>query len=581
MSLFSHARFVKPAVVIAALLALAACAVYIQTLSFSFIGFDDPDLIITNIHVRAGLTADSLAWAFGAAWRENVFFYPLAIVSHMADVSLFGLDAGGHHLSSMVLHAGTVLGLFFLLFSLTGAAWRSGFVAGVFAVHPLTADSVAWVAERSNVLCALFWMATMLAYVGYCRAGRRKPAWYLFCLVLFVLALLAKPVAVTLPVVLLAADWLVLDRFKKNPATGRQPDFWPVLGEKIPFLVLAGLRAGANIIVPVATGTAVSAAHTPTGLRFANGLAVIPVYIRRMFAPYDLSIYYPFPDTVALWKPAAVLLLLAVVTALLFYLRRKKSLVLFGWLWFLTVLVPTLGLIQSGPWPAMADHFVYLPMIGLILAATWIVPEEWTSPGAGPARYVSIIAIAVVVVTGVAGFFHTRHYRNSITIFEQAVKVTGRNFFALTGLGNAYAEQGRPDKAEVFFKKALLLQPGSPGAHANLGLVAAAQGAEQKAKTHFTAALAVDPFFAPAHVGMGNLLLAAGRPEAAIVHYQQALATDPDLVSAHNNLALALAASGATDKALHHLRKTIPRFPHRPELRRTLARLLARTGARR
>ena len=566
---------------IPALLVSAVTIVYIQTLSFSFIGFDDPDLIINNSHVRAGLTADGLAWAFCTAWREDVFFYPLALVSHMADCSLFGLDAGGHHLSSLVLHAVTVLGLFFLLFSLTGASRRAGFVAGVFAVHPLTADSVAWVAERSNVLCALFWMATMLAYVRYCRAGRRKTAWYLFCLFLFVLALLAKPVAVTLPVILLAADWLVLDRFKKDPANGRQTALWPVLAEKIPFLVFAGLRAGANILVPVATGTAVSTAGTPMGLRFANALAVIPVYIRRLFAPYDLSIYYPFPETVALWKPAGALVLVAAITILLFCLRREKPLVLFGWLWFLTAQGPTLGLIQSGPWPAMADHFAYLPMIGLILAVTWAVPENRLARGTPSARMIAGIAMAVIVAAGAAGFLHTRHYRNSTTVFEQAVKVTSDNFFALTGLGNAYAEQGRPKKAEAFFKKALTLQPGSPGAHANLGLVAAARGAAQKAKTHFASALAIDPSFAPAHVGMGNLLLAAGRPDAAIYHYRQALATDPDLVSAHNNLALALAASGKTGEAIGHLQKILPRFSHCPELHRTLARLLEQTGDRR
>ncbi|MFZ5563898.1 MAG: tetratricopeptide repeat protein [Thermodesulfobacteriota bacterium] len=562
------------------LIVLGVSAVYVQTLSFSFVGFDDPDLIVNNPRVRAGITGDGLAWAFGSAWRENVFFYPLAIVSHMADVSLFGLHAGAHHLSSLLFHAAAAVLLFFLLSALSGAAWRSGFVAGLFAVHPLTADSVAWVAERSNVLCALFWMATMLAYVRYCRAGRRKPAWYLFCLALFILALLAKPVAVTLPVVLLLTDWLVTKRFTGGDAgAGRAAFPWPVLAEKIPFFLLAGLRAMATIIVPVATGAAVPAADTPLSLRLANGLVSFPVYIRRLFAPYDLSVYYPFPSSVDPWKPAAALIVLAAVTAVLFRRLTRRPLSLFGWLWFLVALVPTLGLFQSGPWPAMADHFAYIPMIGLIMAVTWAVPETWTVPGARPAKVLAGIAVIALTAAATAGFYHTRHYSNSVALFERAVKVTRDNFFAFTGLGNACAEQGDLDRARSAFEAALKLRPASAGARHNLGMVLAARGETDQALACFAAALAVDPRFAPAHVSMGNLLLAGNRPEAAASHYRLALAEDPDLVPAHNNLALALASSGKTGEAVAYLQQLVLRFPHRPELQHTLERLMEEAGA--
>jgi len=571
----------RKSLLIPALLVIWTGLVYSQTLSFSFIGFDDPELITNNPHVRAGLTWTEMMWAFCRAWRENVFFYPLSLITHMVDCTLFGLDAWGHHFSSLLLHTATVVVAFLFLAAVTRAPWRSGFVAGLFAVHPLGADSVAWVAERSNVLCGLFWMTTLLAYVSYCRAIRNRSAWYLFCLALFMLALLAKSTAVTLPVILLTADWLVLDRFKKNPGHGRPPATWPVLAEKIPFFILAGLRAWANIMVPLTTGAAVSTSGTPLGLRLANGLAVYPVYIRRLFFPHDLAIYYPFPDTVALWKPVAALVLLAAITILFFRLRNQRPMAIFGWLWFLIVLTPTLGLVQSGPWPAMADHYVYIPMVGLMAAVTWGVPGKWTLPGTGPARITTAIAIAVLIAAGMAGFYHTRHYKNSIAIFERAVKVTDNNFFVLTGLGNAHAEQGNLEKAKKAFAVALTLQPESPGAHTNLGLVAAAQGAAQNAVDHFSRALAIDPSFAPAHMGMGNRLLSTNRPEAALYHYRQALATDPNLVSAHNNLALALAAAGKTDEAIDHLQKTVSRFPHSPELRRTLSRLLAQTGDRR
>lgn len=564
---------------ISTLLVLGTFAVYLQTLSFSFVGFDDPELILENFHVRPGITKEGLVWAFVSAWRENVFFYPLSLVTHMADCSLFGDHAGGHHLSSLFFHTGTVVLLFFLLASLTQAPWRSGFAAAVFAVHPLGADSVAWVAERSNVLCGLLWMATMLAYVRCRRSdGGPRRAWYFASLLLFCLALLAKSSAVTLPVIMLLADWLMLGRFKRASGNSRAAVPGPVLTEKIPFFLLAGIRAGANLIVPVTTGAAVSAAGASPSLRLANGLAAYPVYIRRLFAPYDLSVYYPFPDAVALWKPAAAVALLAVITILLFYRRHERPMALFGWLWFLVALVPTLGFVQSGPWPAMADHYVYIPMIGLLAALTWIVPEKRLAAGTRSGRILAVGAVLAVTAAGISGFYQTRHYRDSVTLFERAVKVTNDNFFALTGLGNAYAEQGDMEKAQAAFNTALSLKPESPGAHNNMGLILAARGETQKAMACFTEALTIDPAFAPAHIGMGNLLLRNNRPETAMGHYRKALAVDPDLVSAHNNLALALAASGRADEAVAGLRRAIGRFPHSRELLQTLARLLEETG---
>ncbi len=559
-------------VLIILLLAASIVCVYIQTVSFSFVGFDDPELVVQNPHVNSGLTKENLKWAFAESWQKNVFFYPLSLVSHMADCELFGLQPGMHHLSSVIYHMAAVMLLFVLLLRTTGEVWRPAAVCALFAIHPLNADSVAWVAERSNLVCAIFWMATLVAYLSYCRNKTGKKKRYLACLFFFIPALLAKPTAVTLPVVMLLFDWLVLQRPGQQRPGLPRPMPGTVLAEKLPFFLLAGATAATGILVPAATGATIPTANVPLYLRAANSLVSYVTYIRRLFLPYDLSVYYPFPHTIPVWKPLAAATLLLIVTGAAFHYRKRRPMVLFGWLWYLVTLLPATGLVQSGPWPAMADHFVYLPMIGLLAAIAWAIPKI---PENKALRRTGCLTILVIItVMGVWGHRQAGYYRNSITLFSRAVALDPGNFFALTGLGNAYQQAGEMQKAETFFRQALRLRPDSAGAHNNLGLALAARGKTGEAMGHFMRAVEIAPTFAQARVNIGNLLLKKGAVKQAAFQYKLALRYDPGLVSAANNLALALAASGHTDEAIGFLEKALEKNPRNPALRRTLEKLL-------
>ncbi|MEW6078621.1 MAG: tetratricopeptide repeat protein [Thermodesulfobacteriota bacterium] len=470
--------------------------VYLQTGRFEFLGFDDPQLVTENSHVRRGVTMESVKWAFFSSWRENVFYYPLSLVSHMADVSGFGLDSGRHHLTNVAVHAAAVLALFALLARLSGGIWRAGLAAGLFAVHPLGVDSVAWVTERSNLLCALLTVAAMGAYAQY-RTSRRK-RWYGFSLGLFFLALLAKPTAVMAPVVM----WLIgrLD-FDSGPVAGAPR--LPVVRDLLPFAVLAALRIMAVLAAERGASPAVSDGVMTTGMLAANALTAMTAYLIKAVFPFRLSVYYPFPQTLPLWQPLVSGLVMTLVTAMILKAGRRRPMVLLGWVWFLAFLAPSFGAVRSGPWPAMADHYVYIPLMGLFTALVWLAP----APGGSRRRRTAAGAIACSLVAYFAAvsYVHAGHYRNSVTLFTRALELDSKNFLARIGLGNAFRRQGAMAAAEEHFRAAVAIRPESPGAHNNLGLVLAERGGWKEAEQHFLMALALDPGFAMARDNLINL----------------------------------------------------------------------------
>jgi len=467
-------------------------AVYFQTCWFEFLGFDDPQLVTENLHVRQGLTPHGLKWAFFSAWRENLFFYPLSLVSHMADVTLFGLDPGRHHLTSVALHAAVTLFFFVLLARLTGELRRSALAAGLFAVHPLAVDSVAWVAERDG-----------FDYVRHAAVGKKR--WYGFSLGLFFLALLAKPTAVMAPFGLFLISRLQslpVPAESSRPRTKTPPVFLKLL----PFFILAAAR----VLVLLASGRGGSpVAGTDdftAGALAANALVAVATYPVRIFYPFGLSIYYPFSPHPSWWRPLVSGCSLLLITIIFLKYGRRRPMVRLGWLWYLLFLVPSLGAVRSGPWPAMADHYVYVPSMGLFIILAWIFTGRAV---ASPFRKMVMAGMAgfLLIFFAILSFLHAGHYRNSVTVFTRAVSLNQQNFLACIGLGNAYQKLGKMAAAEENFRKAVAIRPESAGAHNNLGLVLTERGAWAQAENHFKIALALSPGFSMARDNLANLYL--------------------------------------------------------------------------
>ena len=503
-----------------ACLIILVWGVYSQTRQFDFVEFDDPQLITENGFVRQGVTPEGVKWALFSAWRENVFYYPLSLLSHMADVTWFGLNAGRHHLTSVALHAAVAVSFFGLLVQVSGAFWRPALAAALFAVHPLGVDSVAWVAERSNLLCALLVIASLWAFARF-KAGSGKSG-YMLSLGLFFLALSAKPTAVMMPLVL----WLCRRPPESTaiPVIHHRSAALRHLMELSPFLMLAALRLTAVLTAGQGASPVTAAESMTFGTLVANAVTSVTAYLVDVFYPFQLSVYYPFPVSIPLWQPLLSGLLLLIISVAAFIYRRRRPMTWMGWLWFLIFLMPSFGVIRSGPWPARADHYVYIPLMGLLSALVWLVPIQ-ASGSLRRKMTAGFGAVVLLTYLGTAAVKHAGHYRDSETLFSRALTLNADNFLACIELGNAYRRQNRMDLAEKYFRQAVTIKPDSPGAHNNLGLVLSAKGNWTEAESHFKAALALCPGFSPARSNLANLYLKqrrtankpAGRHDADIV----------------------------------------------------------------
>ncbi len=580
----------KKSVLISLLLTAAVGLVYHRVGSFSFVSFDDFELIVNNALVRQGLTWPGIKWAFFSAWQENLFFYPLALLSHMLDCQLFGLDPSGHHWTSVIIHGAAVICFFLFLRRVTGRPWRSALAAGLFAIHPLGVDSVAWVAERSNVLCAALVALSLYAYAGYVRAGGKS--WYVLALAAFALALLAKPSAVMMPVVLVILDWLALNRYQPYQdnligcdlagcdltgcdLAGSKKFFRYQVLEKAPFFILAGLRAGMVMLAGKGASPVLEDGTVTAELLLANSLQAVVTYLWQIIYPFDLAVYYPFPSGIPWWHSLGAAALLVLITAWAVRQRRRRPLVLLGWLWYLVFLAPSFGAVRSGPWPAHADHYVYIPLLGVFIMMVWAVPGRWLR--SRPARLAAVAAVLVLLCYwGGAAFFQTRHFRDSQALFTRAVAVTSDNFLAHIGLGNAYREKDNYAQAENHFRRALEIKSDSAGAHANLALVLARQGRTAAARSHFQTALELSPELIPARLGLANLYQQAGKPGPAIRHYRNVLALDPDNAAANYNLGRVLVGQGQLEEAVACFSRALAGRPHDDRIGRALTEVRAR-----
>ena len=563
-------------------IALAICVmtwvVYLRTAGHPFVQYDDGQYVTENIHVLKGLSLEGIRWAFTTMAASN--WHPVTWLSHMMDVDLFGLWPGGHHLVSVLLHTASSLVLFLALRRMTGRPWRSGFAAALFAVHPLHVESVAWVAERKDVLSGLFWMLTMLAHARY--AERPSAGRYLAIVAPFALGLMTKPMLVTLPFALLLLDAWPLGRIEglpgaAGPTAFRFPQVSParIAAEKIPLLALAAVSSAVTYHVQEASGAVAPSEAYPFPVRLCNALVACARYLGKTAWPADLSVFYPHPGaSLPAWQVAGAVLILLCVSVLAFLLLRRSPYVAAGWFWFLGTLVPVIGLVQVGS-QAMADRYTYIPLVGLFLVISWGIPEHaarWRLPGLAVPAAAGFVLAALTVTACV----QVAHWRSSVTLFTHALRATSGNWLAHNALASSLINEGRFAEGVVHLQEALRIRPDYPLARFNLGVILEREGRIDEAIDQYRRTLRVRPRDAKAHTNLGAALHRMGVLEEAILHYREALRLDPDDSLAHNNLGLALIITGKRDEAISQFREALL---INPDYREAAANLRNASGA--
>ena len=575
------------------LLTVATAVVYWPVVRNGFINFDDPDYVSANPRVQAGLTEDSVRWAFTALYASN--WHPLTWLSHMLDVQLYGPKPAGHHVTNVVLHIANSLLVFRLLLRMTGALWRSALAAGLFALHPLHVESVAWVSERKDVLSTCLGLLCLLAYVRYAQSsGAGKPktenrklnqsaVWYCLTLLLLALGLMSKPMLVTLPCLLLLLDYWPLRRFSFSAADADPPTLCGsastrrLIVEKIPFFILSALSCVLTFLVQRACGAMVPLANATVESRIANAFVAYGGYMWKTLWPAKLAVFYPmFPlDWTSFEAIGAVLVLLAATAGTVAVAKQRPYLVV-GWLWFLGTLVPVIGVVQVGR-QAMADRYTYLPHIGLFLMVVWggaaalrgVNWPRWVWFGAA-----GLVLAALAVVTSL----QVSHWRNNRTLFGHALAVTRGNYVAHAVLGNALIEEGKLDEAIDQCRMALALCPGYPEALNSLGNIYSKQERYDDAAASYRAALDTDSSYADAHNGLGNVLLKQGKYVEAEAQCREALRLAPMHLSAMFCLATALHNQGKLDEAAKLYRQVLALSPNLFTPRRFLGNVLVAQG---
>jgi hypothetical protein len=523
-----------------AIVVLLAAAPFLSVVNNGFVSFDDPSYIVENAHVNIGLAWDNVVWAFTRSHMG--MWHPVTWISHMVDCDLFGLDPGGHHLMGVAIHAMNAVLLLLVLRAMTGSLWRSALVAALFAVHPLRVESVAWASERKDLLSGTFWMLTLLLYAAYAR----RPSARVFSLVVisFALGLMAKPILVTLPFVMLLLDVWPLRRLNaagSDPTTTGHETFSlrELLAEKLPLLVLVAASCLVAILSQAADRAITSEHVMPMAVRLANIPISYASYILQSVWPVDLAFFYPSPthvDGMLIGKAVGSLILLAGVTTwvLLPRVRATRPHLAVGWLWYLGTLVPVIGIIQVGE-QAMADRYTYLPTIGIALALAWELGRLVQSSRA----QASVVAAACLF--GLAGLGAGTHrqvdrWRDGFTLYAHALEVTSGNYIAHSLLGAEYLEREEYDAATEQFLEALRIEPRMHQVHYNLGIVHIMRHEWAKAAARFRETLKHNPDNSEAHNNLGILLEQEGRLDEAIAHYRKAVESMPENLDAQSNL---------------------------------------------
>jgi tetratricopeptide (TPR) repeat protein len=559
-----------------------------QTLRHEFVNYDDGPYVYSNPRIASGLSLANLLWAFTHVHSAN--WHPLTTISHMLDCQLYDLQPWGHHLTNVLLHAAAAVVLFLALFELTGRdgspsrpsdaarpavapyqnLWASAFVAALFAVHPLRVESVAWVAERKDVLSGVFFMLTLLAYARYARSDRFSWGQYTTVLVFFALGLMCKPTLVTLPFVLLLLDYWPLRRVRNQWSVIRR-----LILEKIPLFVVSAASCLATILAQKEAFAPIRAVHLQE--RLANALIAYVQYIGQAIYPAHLAVLYPYQEA-GLSVAEVVFALVVLVTVSVFFFRWRKTypFALTGWLWFVGMLVPMIGIVQVGSQPR-ADRYTYLPEIGLYILVTWGAMEllkNW--------RYKrEVLPIAAAVLVGVfvtLSYFQTSYWLNSETLWRHTVDVTSRNYIAQNNLAGTLLERGQLNDAMAHYREALEIKPDVAQVQSNFGNALLREGNVDEAIVHLQKALQIDPAYAEAYNHMGSALMKKGQAGEAIAHYQKAVQLNTSYADAYNNLGVAFLRSGQVDQAIADYKKAVAINPGSAEMQYNLGNALAHQG---
>jgi protein O-mannosyl-transferase len=573
------------------LIITVTAAAYWQLQKFDFINYDDNEYVFDNPHVKEGIKLNSIAWAFTNSHSSN--WHPLTWLSHMLDWQMFGLWAGGHHLTSLFLHIVNSMLLFFVFRKMTGNIWQSGFVAALFALHPLHVQSVAWVSERKDILSAFFWILTLWAYACYVR----RPGWpaYLVGLVFYISGLMSKPMVVTLPFVLLLLDYWPLNRLPIDESgKNLHIKLTKLLLEKIPLFILSAVSAGITIIVQRQSGALKSFDVIPLTDRLANALISYVNYIIKFIYPVKLSIYYPYPNQIPGWKLVASAAILTAISWAAIKFMRQKPWFIVGWFWFIGTLVPVIGLVQVGM-QSIADRYMYLPMIGLLIPVAWGIPEllaKWLYKKA----ILTVSAACIIIIFFWITKTQLDYWADTYTLFKRAIAITEDNFFAYKVWGDELALKGdyeaaqkifltalkiKPDdfdaieslgrlayrnknydQAISYYSKALMLNPSNPEIYNKLGVVFFSQHAFEQAREKFEIAVRLNPKFDEAYYNLGLVASKQGRVNDALINYKKAINFNPDYSDAHKSIGDVLFSQGDMGQALKHYSEALRLHPN-------------------
>jgi tetratricopeptide (TPR) repeat protein len=546
--------------------ALPVCSLLIVTTffvfwaarSFDFVNYDDQDYVTANPHVQSGLSWSNLKWAFTSGHASN--WHPLTWLSHQLDRELLGVNPGPQHLVNVVFHALNAGLLFLVLRQLSGAHWRSALVSALFALHPLRAESVAWISERKDMLSAFFLFLTLGAYGRYAapKELQTKPQnrlfWYGVSLACFALGLMCKPMVVTTPFLLLLLDYWPLGRL--NDANFRSQTIRLIV-EKIPFFLLTATSCVITYFVQ-RSGGAISTS-LPFGDRAANALVSYIRYIVKTIWPHNLSVLYPHPGQWPAWEVAVAAILLTTLTVGALLQIRRRPYLLVGWFWFLGGLVPVIGVVQVGI-QSMADRYTYLPSIGLFVIFSWALGEAVERRPLLRPTAVAAASLAIGIC-GLLCFHQIQFWRDSQTLFQRAVDVTSNNYLAYNNLGYFLWGRGQPEQAKENYIKSIAINPLYPDALNNLGFALAGEGKYGEAIRYYLAALRVSPGQSEIHNNLGNSYSELGHLNEAIEQYGIVLSQKPDHADANNNLGIALAMQGKFEQALEHFDAAIRSRP--------------------
>ncbi|MGA3279911.1 MAG: tetratricopeptide repeat protein [Smithella sp.] len=539
--------------------------VYWPVQSYDFINYDDQGYVTSNYLVHAGFTCNSFLEAFNKNYLGN--WHPLTMLSHMLDWQLYGSHAGGHHWTNVIIHIFNTVLLFLLLRTLTGAIWRSAFVAALFAIHPINVESVAWISERKNVLSTFFWIGTMLFYVRYVKSPNWKR--YLPVLICFALGLMSKPMLVTLPFALLLLDYWPLGRMKieqlnedqttkTTEVTLKKKKILFLVIEKIPLIVLSAFFSYLTLFIQKNEGAVLSLHSFPLLYRLGNAVISYELYIRKMFWPFDLAVFYPLNYNISLWQVIFPALLLIVITVFVSVCFRKSPYLLMGWLWYLGTLVPVIGIVQVGD-QAMADRYAYVPFVGLFIMLTWgalaIIKKHFSSR--------TILIIPLLIITGLTIVAHrqVKYWQNTFTLFSHALDVTQNNTLAHSSVAGQLLMQNKVNEAMLHCEKALLLNPHHYNTLVRIARAYSMRGEKDKAIEALQQAIQVQPGNAQAYDNLYAILMQMGRIKEALQEYRKAADINRDNPDIHYNFGNALAMHGDYDEAIVQFKRVIQLRP--------------------